>query len=119
VSTDRPRGLAPRAVFLTRLGRSLLLSTALVAGTLALGTIGYHALFPGAGWVDAFHQASLLMSGMGPVLPEDPGQLSDAAKLFDSLYALFCGVVLLGAAGILFAPVVHRVLHRFHLEDTR
>jgi hypothetical protein len=107
------RRLASRAVFYQRVGRSATISVSLVVATLIVGTVGYVALAP-LGWVDAFHQASLLMSGMGP-LTEDGW--STEAKLFDSIYALFCGVVLLVSYGVLFAPVLHRFMHKFHLED--
>jgi hypothetical protein len=111
----RSRGLAPRALFYSRLAWSAAFSLALVLSTLAVGTVGYMH-FAGLHGIDAFHLAALLLSGMGPVGEVD--KFSDAAKVFDSLYALFCGVVLLASVGLLLAPIVHRILHRFHLEDT-
>jgi len=111
----RPR-LAPLAaptVFIGRLWRSAGVSLALVVGTLAAGTGGYHGI-AGMAWIDAFHQSALIMSGMGPL---DETGFSTGAKLFDSFYALFCGIVLLVSTGIVFAPVLHRILHRFHLQD--
>ena len=66
-------------------------------------------------WLDAFHQAAMLMSGMGPVVDIR----STAGKIFDGVYALFCGVILLASTGLLFSPVIHRILHKFHLEDYR
>jgi hypothetical protein len=108
--------LAPRALFYSRVARAAAVSLCLVAATLAIGTFGYME-FAGLRAIDAFHLASLLLSGMGPVGEVD--KFSDAAKLFDSLYALFCGVVLVASVGVLFAPIIHRLLHRFHLEDTR
>lgn len=89
-----------------------MLSASLIGGTLLAGTIGYHVV-DDFSWLDAFHQSSLLLSGMGPVRET----LSVAGKIFDSVYALFCGVILLGATGILFTPFIHRILHRFHIED--
>jgi len=76
--------------------------------------IGYR-LLEQMSWLDAFHQAAMLLSGMGPVVEVK----STAGKLFDGIYALFCGVILLASTGLLFAPVLHRILHRFHLEDAR
>jgi hypothetical protein len=114
----RVRGLAPISVFYSRLARAFGWSLALVGTTLAVGTVGYQLSFPGITWVDAFHQAALLLAGMGPVLPEEPDKLGNVAKLFDSAYALVCAIVLFGATGILFSPIIHRLLHRFHLEDT-
>ncbi|MEO8536665.1 MAG: hypothetical protein ABI533_04005 [Betaproteobacteria bacterium] len=106
--------LPPREVFLTRVRRAATYALVLVAVTLAIGSVGYR-LLEDFSWLDAFHQSALLLSGMGPVVEVKtaPG------KVFDSVYALFCGVVLLAATGLLFAPVLHRVLHRFHIEDTR
>ena len=106
-------GLASREVFYVRIGRSAAISAVLVLATLLVGTIGY-MVFAEQKPVDAFHQASLLMSGMGP-LNED--NWSTAAKVFDSVYALFCGIVLLVSYGVLFAPILHRFMHKFHLED--
>jgi hypothetical protein len=108
----KPPPLSSSATFFARLRRAGILSGALIGGTLLVGTIGYHAV-DDFSWLDAFHQSSLLLSGMGPVRENS----SVAGKLFDSFYALFCGVILLGATGILFTPVIHRILHRFHIED--
>jgi hypothetical protein len=111
----RKEQLAPRALFYSRVVRGAALSLGMVSFTLAVGTIGYIEI-AGLAPIDAFHLASMLMSGMGPV--GDVDKFSDAAKLFDSFYALFCGVVLLASVGLVFAPIVHRLLHRFHIEDT-
>jgi len=109
-----PGRLAAREIYYARLLRGAALSGSLVALTLAAGTVGYHAI-EGMDWLDAFHQASLLLSGMGPVVDVK----STAGKLFDSIYALFCGVILLAASGLMLAPIIHRVLHRFRIEDSR
>jgi hypothetical protein len=112
----RPNRLAPRTLFYSRLARAGLFALALIIGTLAIGTLGY-IQFAHLRAIDAFHLAALLLSGMGPV--GDVDKFSDTAKLFDSFYALFCGVVLLASVGVMFAPILHRVMHRFHIEDTR
>jgi hypothetical protein len=109
------RKLATRDVFYERVGRSAAISFTLVGITLLVGTVGYRAIAELA-WVDAFHHAALLMSGEGPL--EERGW-STGAKLFDSVYALFCGIILLVSYGVLFAPMLHRFMHRFHLEDVR
>ena len=75
--------------------------------------VGYH-LFEQMSWLDAFHQSALLLSGVGSAVEVR----TDGGKIFDGIYALFCGVILLLATGLMFAPVIHRLLHRFHLEDT-
>jgi hypothetical protein len=105
--------LASPSQFLTRVGRAATISLSLVGVTLAIGILGYHYIAD-LRWLEAFHQAALLLSGMGPVATN----LRDSGRVFESVYALFCGVILLGATGILFTPVIHRLLHRFHIEDT-
>ena len=110
--SNNPPPLSPSSRFYARVRRAGALSFSLIGGTLLIGTIGYHVV-DDFSWLDAFHQSSLLLSGMGPVKEN----VSVAGKLFDSFYALFCGVVLLGATGIMFTPVIHRILHRFHIED--
>jgi len=109
-----PDALSPRDVFLSRIRRAGTYALALVGMTLAVGMIGYHEL-EDISWLDSFHQSALLLSGMGPVVEIN----SVAGKLFDGIYALFCGIILLAATGLLFAPVLHRILHRFHIEDSR
>ena len=110
VSVPPPLSARPR--FFARVRRALALSGSLISGTLLVGTVGYH-IVDDFSWLDAFHQSALLLSGMGPVKEN----VSVAGKLFDSFYALFCGVILLGATGIMFTPFIHRILHRFHIED--
>jgi hypothetical protein len=105
--------LPPRNVFLLRVRRAGTYALALVLVTLAVGMVGYHEL-EDISWLDSFHQSALLLSGMGPVVE----MTSVAGKLFDGVYALFCGIILLAATGLLFAPVFHRILHRFHIEDS-
>jgi hypothetical protein len=85
----------------------ILLSLALI-----IGVIGYHFL-AGLSWVDSILEASMILTGMGPV----SALASNAAKLFASVYALLSGTVFLIATGILVSPVIHRVLHRFHVEQ--
>lgn len=98
-------------LFYRRLAANFAASSALVFGTLAFGMSGYHFL-EGLPWIDALVNASMLLGGMGPV---DPVRTT-GGKLFASFYALFCGLVLIAATGILFAPVFHRFLHKFHMD---
>jgi len=86
-------------------------SAVLIVG-LGIGVLGYHHIAH-LSWVDAVLNASMILTGMGPVAV----LVTDASKLFASAYALFSGIVFLTATGIVLGPVVHRVLHRFHLED--
>ena len=82
----------------------------LVLGSLGVGAIGYHGI-AGLSWIDSVYNASMILTGMGPV---DPMRTA-AAKLFASAYAIFSGVAFLSIVGVLVAPIVHRSLHRFHL----
>ena len=104
--------LLPRREFLSRLATSALLGLAFVAASLLIGMAGFH-LLEGLDWLQSFLNASMLLGGMGPV---DPSR-TVAGKLFSGLYALYCGFAVLGIAGVVFAPVFHRFLHRFHLEQ--
>ena len=111
VFESRHQPLLPRAEFLRRQARYAALALAIVFGSLLLGVVGYHAL-EGFDWIDALLNASMILGGMGPI-----NELhSTAGKLFASFYALYSGLVVLVAAGVLFAPLLHRILHRFHLE---
>ncbi len=101
-----------RRTFYHRFLRALGLSAALIAFSLGLGILGYHFI-AGLNWVDSLLNAAMILSSMGPV----DTLKSDAAKLFASAYALFSGVVFITATGILLAPMFHRVLHRFHIEE--
>jgi len=124
-SGDRPRSrlfhyehrsqpLLPRRLFLRRLGRHALAAAVIIAASLGLGILGYHIL-EGLPWLDALLNASMILGGMGPV-----NELhSSAGKLFASFYALFSGIIFLATAGILLAPLAHRVLHRLHLEGEK
>jgi len=97
--------------FLRRLARHGGISAALIAVSLGAGTLGYRMLGR-LDWVDAFMNASMILTGMGPVNPMP----TVAAKLFASLYALYSGIVFLVAVGLLVAPILHRILHRLHAD---
>ena len=101
-----------RRRFYSRLGRSIGVGACLLGFSLGTGMIGYH-LLEDMSWIDAFLNASMIMSGMGPVATLK----TDAGKLFAGLYALYCGMALITAAAIILSPVVHRFFHRFHVED--
>jgi hypothetical protein len=109
----RGEALLPWRVFLLRrVGRTLLAGAVVIVLSLALGMAGYR-LTEGMGWLDAFLNASMILGGMGPV-----DTLHTAAgKLFAGFYALYSGLVLVFTAGLLLAPFMHRLLHRFHLEN--
>ena len=104
--------LADHGQFIRRLSFCGLISTLIIAFSLAIGVLGYRWLgrLP---WVDALLNASMILAGMGPVAELK----SVPAKLFASFYALFSGVVFLGAMAVTLSPVFHRVMHHFHLAE--
>ncbi len=107
--TTRP---IPTRRFLRRLALHVAVALGLVAVSLALGMLGY-SHFEQLAWRDAFLNSAMLLGGMGPVdAPKTPG-----GKVFAGVYALYCGLVFLIAAGVIFAPLLHRLLHRFHWMD--
>jgi len=103
--------LPSRSQFLRQLLRQALWSVALVAGSLGLGAVGYR-VFVGLDWLDATLNAAMILTGMGPIARLE----TPAAKLFGIVYSIFSGVAFLTFAAVLFGPVVHRFLHRFHLD---
>ena len=104
--------LAPFTVFLARMAAAVGLATGVMSVTLVIGVAGYHWR-GGLTWIDSLLNASMILGGMGPVDRLD----TTAAKLFASGYAIFCGLVLIGAMGIIVSPIIHRMLHRFHLDE--
>jgi hypothetical protein len=104
--------LAPLSVFVRRLAASVVMAGILIAVALLIGIIGYHhiARFD---WVDSILEASMILGGMGPVNP----LVTTGAKMFASGYALFSGLVFIAIMGIVLAPVTHRMLHKFHIDE--
>ena len=108
----RTHRLLNPAEFAWRVARHLALALVILAFSLGIGITGYH-LLAGLDWIDALLNASMILTGMGPVDPMPNAK----AKLFASVYALFSGVVFLGVASMLVAPFAHRLLHKLHLEE--
>jgi hypothetical protein len=109
----RLRPMTSRDEFRAHLRRKGLIGVAVLAASLALGAIGYH-LTEGTPWLDATLNASMLLAGEGPI-----GDLHSAAgKVFATFYALFSGIAFVTAVGVIGAPVLHRFLHRVHLDIT-
>jgi hypothetical protein len=107
----RAQPLIPPHQFIMRVAHSGIIAIALIAVSLIIGMVGYHTL-EGLSWIDAFLNASMLLRGMGPVnVP-----LTFGGKLFAGMYALYSGLVVILVAGLILAPVAHRLLHRFHME---
>jgi len=108
----RQQPLLNREGFLKRLLSSAGIALSLIAVSLLVGMLGYH-LLEEMPWIDAFASAAMILSGMGPLGPMNNWW----GKFFAGCYALYSGLALIFATGILFAPVLHRIMHRFHLED--
>jgi hypothetical protein len=104
--------LLPSRAYYHRIARSALAGLALVVPSLGIGMVGYHVLEERA-WIDAFLDAAMLMGGMGPVAVP----ATEAGKLFAGAYAIFCGLVVILVAGVMMSPIIHRAMHRFHLEQ--
>ena len=104
----------PFELFLKRLLWHFGYATALMVISLGGGMIGFHRLAP-MGWLDAFLNASMLLSGMGPVAPFT----NDTEKLFAGVYALYSGFAFAAALGILASPVAHRIVHTVHAEKAK
>ena len=101
-----------RRIFLGRFARSVVFAGILIMASLALGVFGYHFI-AGLDWIEAVLNASMILTGMGPVAPLD----SAAGKLFASFYALFSGLAFVTASGILLTPMLQQVLRRLHLQE--
>jgi hypothetical protein len=108
--------LAPKKVFYKRLWRNVLFGSAIMILCLLIGILGYKSTVPEFDWYDSLLNASMILSGMGPVI-DNKIVLTSTAKVFASAYALFSGVAFISTIGILIAPVAHRFFHKLHLED--
>ena len=108
--------LATRATYRKRIRNNFLLSLLILLGSLTIGILGYHYTIPEFDWYDCLLNASMILSGMGPVI-DSHIILTAQAKLFASMYALFSGITFLSTFGILIAPVIHRFFHKMHLEN--
>jgi hypothetical protein len=106
--------LISREAYLRRIARSGGLASAVILAALFLGVSGYHWI-EGISWVDSILNAAMILGGMGPVAELH----TTAGKLFAAAYALFSGLMFIMVAGLLFVPVIHRFLHKFHLEGDR
>jgi hypothetical protein len=108
----RKADVAPVHVFAGRVAANLLAGAIIISVALGLGMIGYRAT-EHMSWLDAFLNAAMLLGGMGPVSPLQ----TDAGKLFAGLYALACGLLFVLVSGIVLAPILHRVLHAFKIDE--
>jgi hypothetical protein len=109
---SRATPLLSREAFYARLARHAGIGLIIIVMALGIGMLGYR-YFEDMPWIDAFANASMILSGMGPLGPLQ----TYSGKLFAGLYALFSGLAFITIAGIVLAPVAHRFLHKFHLES--
>jgi len=109
---NRKEKVTPLPHFLFRLGRFGLFAFGLILFSVLIGTVGYH-YFGQISWLDSFHMACMILTGMGPVVEMS----SSSAKLFSSFFALYSGVAFLSITAVFFAPIIHRLLHILHVEE--
>jgi hypothetical protein len=110
----RKQKLAPITTFYQRILKHIIIAVAVMIVCLVIGILGYHYTADIA-WLDSVHNASMILSGMGPVVEIK----TVAGKWFSSFYALFSGVVFITNIGIILAPAIHRMFHRLHIEDSK
>jgi hypothetical protein len=103
--------------FINRSLRYAAFSGLIIGFSLFIGMLGYHSL-AGIGWIDAFYNASMILTGMGPALNIEvlPIAQQNSVKVFAGLYALYSGVVFLAASGLILTPLLHRFFHKLHLD---
>lgn len=109
---NRKQKVTPLPHFLYRLGRYSIFAFGLILFSVLLGSIGYH-YFGQISWLDSFHMACMILTGMGPVVEMN----SSSAKIFSSIYALYSGVAFLTITAVFFTPIIHRLLHILHVEQ--
>lgn len=98
--------------FIKRIVRYTFFSFLLLGVSLGIGVLGYHFI-NNLPWIDALLNASMILTGMGPIDP----MKNDAAKLFASFYSIFSGVVFLSTVAVFLSPVAHRFLHKLHVDE--
>lgn len=116
MSIDNPQ-LDPvlhKKIFIKKFSFNLLIGVSIILFSLFLGMLGYHH-FEKMPWIDAYENAAMILSGMGPVTELK----TEAGKIFAGSYALFSGIVFLVVIALIFTPVIHRFLHKLHVEETK
>ena len=108
----KSKSLLPMHAFIKRVIRNLLIGFVIIAISLGIGMFGY-SYFENMNWVDAYENASMILSGMGPVATLK----TESGKIFAGSYALFSGIVFLVVIAVIFAPIFHRFLHKFIISQ--
>jgi hypothetical protein len=109
---SKSKAILPFSKFLQRVFRFFMYSLIMIVISVGIGTLGY-SYFGNLSTVDAFYNACMILTGMGPVNVMQ----TSAAKIFSSLYALFSGIAFLSIVAVLFAPLAHRFLHLLHIDE--
>lgn len=109
----RKQKLVPMSTFYQRVLKNIMIALLILGVCLVFGVLGYH-YWGEVGWLDSVHNASMILSGMGPVVEIK----TVSGKVFSSFYAIFSGVVFITNIGVILAPVLHRLYHRLHLEES-
>jgi lipid-A-disaccharide synthase-like uncharacterized protein len=112
----KKQSLANKQVFYKRIWKNVLVASLFLFSCLFIGIIGYKTTVPKFTWYDSLLNASMILSGMGPVI-DSSIVLTNTAKVFASLYALFSGVAFISTIGIIIAPIAHRFFHKLNLEE--
>ncbi len=108
----RKQKVVPFSKFIYRILRYSLVAFFLIVLSVGMGILGYHYI-ANLSWLNSFHMASMILTGMGPVAEMQ----SSSAKIFNSFYALYSGVAFLSISAVFFAPFVHRIMHILHVDD--
>jgi len=112
----KKQALASKAVYIKRIRKNILFAIGILFFSLSIGVIGYKLIIPEFDWYDSLLNASMILSGMGPIISGDI-ILTNAAKVFASVYALFSGITFISTIGLMLTPVAHRFFHKLHIED--
>ncbi len=112
----KKQSLASKTIYLKRLRKNILIATMVLMVSLLIGVVGYKITIPEMDWYDSLLNASMILSGMGPII-DSHIVLTKTAKVFASIYALFSGITFLSTFGILLAPILHRFFHKLHIES--
>ncbi len=110
------QALANKKVYFGRLKRNLIYAFLLLFICLSIGILGYKLTVPEFTWYDSLLNASMILSGMGPIIDTNI-QLTNIAKVFASFYALFSGVAFISIMGLIIAPIAHRFFHKLNIEE--